>query len=114
MTARNPHNLTMQRGFKVGEAKDFVTRTVAIGSVPDGAQNPLISAKELNGTWTYFTWWKGPCFCCAVMRLKSGLPPDEGPITQVQVEDVVEVEAGMCPGPEWRAKGEYGREGNTK
>jgi len=116
MAERTPKNIEMQRGFKVGDARDFITRTVAIGSIADGAQNPLLSAKEFHGTWIYCAWQAvGPCPCCAVMQLTSGTwTPDEGPISQTQVEDVVEVEACLCPGPIFRAKGEYGREGNTK
>ena len=112
MTTRTPKNIEMQRGFKVGEARDFVTRTAAIGSVPDGANDPLLSAKELKGTWVYCA--SSPFPSCALMELKSGTwPPDEGPISQTQVEDVVEVEACMCPNS-FRTKGEYGRDGNTK
>ena len=113
MATRTPQNIEMQRGFKTGEGRDFITRTVAIGSIPDGAQNPLWSAKELAGTWI-FCKWIGACPCCAVMQLTSGKwAPDDGTqISQTQVEDVVEVKACMCPG--FMVNGEYGREGNTK
>lgn len=115
---RTPQNIEMQRGFKVGDARDFITRTVAIDSVPDGAQDPLWSAKEFEGNWTFCT-WVGPCPCCALMQLTSGTWHEhvdgKVQVTQAQIEDVVEVEACICPGPggTFRLKGEYGREGNT-
>jgi len=96
---RTPQNIEMQRGFKTGDAQDFVSRTVAIGSIPDGAQNPLWSAKEVTGTWIFCKW---PC--CAVMRLQSG--------GQTQVEDVFEVQACLV-GPTFCVDGEYGRDGNS-
>ena len=70
-------------------------RTVAIGSTPDGAQNPLWSAEELNGTWF---------FCCCPAAFATIKQTNEG-------DDMVKSEVMCCL--VMQAHNGYARIGNT-
>jgi hypothetical protein len=70
-------------------------RTVAIGSTPDGAQNPLWSAEELNGTWF---------FCCLPAAFATIKQTNEG-------DDKVKMELMCCL--VMKAHNGYARIGNT-
>lgn len=79
-------------------ARDAATReprTLAIGSTPEGARNPLWSAEEFNGTWF---------FCCLPAAFATIKQTNEG-------DDVVKMDFMCCL--VLKAQNEYARIGNS-
>ena len=70
-------------------------RTVAIGSTPEGARNPLWSAEELSGNWF---------FCCFPAAFATIKQTNEG-------DDLVKMDLTCCL--LLQAQNEYARIGNT-
>ena len=70
-------------------------RTVAIGSTPEGARNPLWSAEELSGNWF---------FCCFPAIFATIKQTNEG-------DDLVKMDLTCCL--LLQAQNEYARIGNT-
>ena len=77
------------------EAETREPRTVAIGSIPEGAKDPLWSAAEFNGTWS---------FCCVPFFYATFESMNEG-------DDVIKIDVTFCF--YLKAQNAYARMGNT-